>query len=235
MSYRKANLSLLGDPATRGRAADGNTRAGANLICLALGCLLVGPVLVAATGCESAGRRKPVSASQIVELEDQKSELEREIKGLKQENEKLNKQVEVLLGLPEDRLQNIHRLRRVKITRYTNFYDKDDDGKKEKLVVYLQPIDEDGDIIKAPGTVDVQLWDLNKENGKALLGEWHIGQNELRKLWFKTIVTVNYRLTFDVADKVENPKDPMTVYATFTDYLTGKVFKEQKAIKPPPE
>ena len=170
--------------------------------------------------------------TRIVELEKENSQLKSEVEQLRQENKQLTEQVEVLRSLPKDRIQNLHRLKSIKITRYTNFYDKNDDGNKDKLVVYLQPIDEDGDIIKAPGAADVQLWDLNKENGKALLGEWHIEPNELRKLWFKTIVTDNYRLTFDVADKIENPRDPMTVYVTFTDYLTGKVFKEQKVIKP---
>jgi hypothetical protein len=170
--------------------------------------------------------------SKIVELETERSQLRSKVEQLTHENEQLKEQVEVLQGLPKDRIQNLHRLQSIKITRYTNFYDKNDDGKKDKLVVYVQPIDEDGDVIKAPGSADVQLWDLNKENGKALLGEWHVEPNELRKLWFKTIVTVNYRLTFDVADKIEDPVDPMTAYVTFTDYLTGKVFKEQKVIKP---
>jgi hypothetical protein len=37
---------------------------------------------------------------------------------------------------------------------------------------------------------------------------------------------------FDIADKVDDFTEPFTVKVTFTDYLTGKIFNEQRAIKP---
>jgi len=78
----------------------------------------------------------------------------------------------------------------------------------------------------------VQLWDLNRQDGQALLGQWHIEPNELKKLWFATLITINYRLTFDVADKIEDAEGPLTVKVAFTDYLSGRVFNEQRVIKP---
>jgi len=80
--------------------------------------------------------------------------------------------------------------------------------------------------------VEVQLWDLSKSDSQALLGQWHVKADELKQNWFSTLIKGNYRLMFDVADKVENFEEPLTVKATFTDYLTGKVFKEQRVIKP---
>ena len=111
-------------------------------------------------------------------------------------------------------------------------YDKDEDGKKEKLIVYIQPIDKQGDIIKVLGSVDVELWDLNKDAGQAKLGRWHVGLDELKKNWFTTLIGGNYRLMFDITDKVTDFTEPLTVKVTFTDYLTGRVFKEQRVIKP---
>ena len=35
-----------------------------------------------------------------------------------------------------------------------------------------------------------------------------------------------------VADKIDEFEGPLTLNVSFTDYLTGKVFKEQKVIKP---
>ena len=66
-----------------------------------------------------------------------------------------------------------------------------------------------------------------------MLGQWKIEPDELKKLWFETLVSIYYRLTFNVADIIDNLKEPLTVKVTFTDYLTGKVFTEQKAIKAP--
>jgi cell division protein FtsB len=184
-------------------------------------------------GCENANSIKTPLVEQIGNLTEQKTQLENQLEQTRAENKQLKKQMHVLSGLPEQvKGENLYRLEKIEIGRYTGFFDKDKDGEKEKLIVYIQPIDEEGDIVKAGGTVDVQLWDLNKEEGQALLGQWHVEPGELKKLWFATLITINYRLTFDIADKVKSFDEPLTVKVTFTDYLSGKVFKEQKVIKP---
>ncbi len=61
---------------------------------------------------------------------------------------------------------------------------------------------------------------------------WDVGPGELRKSWYKTVLAVNYRLTFDISDKVVSFDEPLTAKVTFTDYLSGKVFKDQRVIKP---
>ncbi|TES93291.1 MAG: hypothetical protein E3J94_01645 [Desulfobacteraceae bacterium] len=193
--------------------------------------ILLGCLLVIAAGCESTNSKIPL-AEQVRTLRQEKKQLTRQIEQAKTEAEQLKKQVQVLSGLPKDKLENLYELQKIKITRYTDFYDKDKDGTKEKLIVYIQPIDEDDDIVKATGAVDIQLWDLNKADGQALLGQWHVKPDELKKLWLVTLITTNYRLTFDVADKIGDAEETLTVKVTFTDYLSGKVFKEQKAIKP---
>jgi FtsZ-binding cell division protein ZapB len=185
------------------------------------------------TGCAKPDEKESI-AVQIKQLAQEKSELQRQIEQSEKENEQLKQQIQVLSSLPENvKLENLNRLENIKIGRYTGFFDKDDDGKKEKLIVYIQPTDEQGDALKAAGTAEVQLWDLNKTNGQAMLGQWKVEPDELKKLWFETLVSIYYRLTFDVADVIESLKEPPTVKVTFTDYLTGKVFNEQKVIKAP--
>ena len=197
------------------------------LCCFALMQLLV--------GCAN-GNKTSSLVEQIQQLKQEKTQLQKQFEQSKAENEQLKKQVHILSGLPEQvKGENLYRLQKIEITRYTNLYDKDKDGKNEKLIVYIQPIDEHGDIIKATGAVEVQLWDLNKENGEALLGQWSVEPEQLKKLWFATLITINYRLTFDVADKIDDFEEPLTVKVTFTDYLTGTVFKEQRVIKPYPD
>lgn len=192
-------------------------------------CFLIFLLLVA--GCATPNNKESL-ATKIEQLTQENKKSQEQIEQSNAENIQLKDQIQVLSGLPENvRLENLNRLEIVKIGRYTGFFDKDKDGKKEKLIVYIQPVDEQGDTIKAVGAVDVQLWDLNKTDGQALLGEWKVEPGELKKLWFATLVTINYRLTFEVADKIESLEEPLTVKVTFTDYMTGKVFKEQKVIK----
>ena len=184
-------------------------------------------------GCENAGKAKSPLVEQIETLNQDKKQLTRQIDQLKSKNKDLQKQINTLHGLADDvKLENLYDVQRIKITRYTNLYDKNKDGKKDTLNVYIQPIDRDGDIVKAAGAVHVQLLDLNKDQGPELLAKWNVTPSKLRKLWFNAWMMTNYRLTFDVSDKVESFEEPLTVKVTFTDYLTGKVFKEQKVIKP---
>ena len=186
-------------------------------------------LIIAAAGCESDNS----TTKQINTLREEGKQLTRQIEQSESQNKQLKKQLQTLAGLPDDvRLENLYNLQTVKVGRYTNFYDKDKDGQKEKLIVYIQPTDEQGDIVKATGNVDIQLWDLNKDNGQALLSQWQVKPDELKELWFASIVSVNYRLTFDIADKITEFEEPLTVKVTFTDYLAGKVFKEQRVIKP---
>ncbi|KPL24307.1 MAG: hypothetical protein AMJ75_04040 [Phycisphaerae bacterium SM1_79] len=188
-------------------------------------------LLAFAAGCQSS-RPQATMADDIVKLRHEKTQLTTHIQQLESENRQLTKQIKVLSGLSKQEREDLYKLQRIKIGGYTNFYDKDKDGKKEKLIVYLQPIDKDGDVIKVAGAVEVQLWDLNSPQAKqALIAEWDVTPDQLSKLWYASLRT-NYRLTFDVADKIDRVADPLTVKVAFTDYLTGRVFTEQKVVKP---
>jgi hypothetical protein len=193
-------------------------------------CFLSSVFCLFTAGCEGSGKLTP--EQQIRALKRENRQLHEQLLQAESQNQQLKKQVQVISGLPQDKFDSLYDLKEVKLTRYTNFYDKDKDGKKETLLVYLQPVDAEDNKIKAGGTVDVQLWDLSKESDKSLLRQWHVKPDELKKLWFDTVLTSNYRLAFDVNDIVKSFDRPLVVKVTFTDYLSGKVFEEQKIIKP---
>ena len=189
-----------------------------------LACLL----LTFIAGCQGDNTRLKL-ASEVSLLKQQNRQCENQLKKAKAEVEHLKQQVTVLSGLkPGFKAENLYNLQSLVITRYTGFYE--DDGKKKRLLVYIQPIDEQGDVIKAAGSVDVQLWDLSKPD-KALFAEWRIEPDELKKMWVATLFSINYRLPFDVADKIAGLAGDLTVRVTLTDYLSGKVFTEQKVVK----
>ncbi len=188
-------------------------------------------VLIFAFGCESPGTRE--KSSPLQQLTEQKADLQKQLEQARTENDRLKKQVSTLSGLPVDkRADAVYHLQAVKIGRFTNLFDKDKNGTKETLIVYVQPIDETGDSIKAAGAVDVQLWDLNKKESEALLAQWRAEPNEIKELWFDSIVASSYRLTFDVSAVVEKAENELTVKIAFTDYLSGRTFTDQKAVRP---
>ena len=184
-------------------------------------------------GCDNTYTESPLQ-ERVESLTIQQKQLESQLERSTSENEKLQKQIHTLSGLPEQlKGENLYSIQNVEIGKYTGFFDKDKDGTKEKLIVYIEPIDEQGDIIKAAADVEVELWDLSKTDGSALLAKWPpVKPDELKKLWFDSMLKINYRLTFDVTDIVKSFDEPLTVKVTFTDYLSGKVFKKQKVINP---
>lgn len=198
---------------------------------LASAALLLGTSVLLA-GCGIGSERKdPLE----LEIEDQRAAnagLTAELEQCRVEVEQLGDQVEALAALPKEGQENPYKLSSVRVTRFTNFYDKDNDGKREEFIVYVQPIDLEGDVVKAAGLVGVQLWDLNQPNGQALLGEWRVQPQELRKLWLDTLVSANYRLTFDTPEALDVLAEPLVVKVTFTDYLTGEIFRAQRSIDP---
>ena len=232
MKSKKTKFYPVRNSKSGGHLTEGKISNGVYTIRYTLHAILAGCLLVFAAGCENAGGQ-PSLTEQIDRLKQEKKQLARQIEQSETENRQLEKQLQVLSDLPaEARFKSLYNLQKIKLTGYTNLYDKDKDGRYETLIVYIQPIDEEGDIVKAAGAVDVQLWDLNKESGEALLGQWNVEPDELKKSWFATLIIINYRLTFDVAGLIASDEEALTVKVTFTDYLSGKVFEEQKVIKP---
>jgi len=182
-------------------------------------------------GCGIGTERKTPEQLQAERLQQEKASLTGDVEQHRVQVEQLRAQIRDLSVL-KDKQNNPYELTTLRIAKISNFFDKDSDGVQEKLIVYVQPIDTEGDVVKAAGTVSVQLWNLNNPNGQALLGQWKVEPAELRKLWFNSLATTSYRLTFDRPDAVGVFSEPLTLRVTFTDYLTGESFRAQQVIEP---
>ena len=154
-----------------------------------------------------------------------------QIATLEADIQQLHQQIATLNHIPEA-LRNtpLYVIKQVLLGKYTGFYDKDENGTQESLIVYIKPIDDDGDIIKAIGQVQVELWDLNQGPEEARLGHWNFEPQELKQHWFSGLGQLNYRLVFEVAEVVQGRTGPFTVKMTFTDLVYGRVFDDQVAV-----
>ena len=195
--------------------------------------MLLSLAAILLAGCGIGSERKNPLELKVEALQREKADVARRLEQCQVENVQLQEQVRAMTALPRDSRENPYKLTSVRIARFTGFYDKDQDGRQEKLLVYLQPIDESGDIVKAAGTVHVQLWNLEDPNGQAVLGQWQVRPAELHKCWISALVS-DYRIPFDISLTPELLARPLTVKVTFTDYLTGEIFHDQHVIKPQP-
>ncbi len=195
--------------------------------------LLIALFILFISACQNDVRQKPVSETD--RLRQQNQTLTDRLANTEQQVQQLKKQVQTLSAVTDDtQPEDIYDLQKIRIWRYTNLYDKDEDGKLESLIVYLQPVDSDGDVIKAAGRVEVQLWDLNRDEAHALLATWNVSPDEIKKEWYATVLASNYRLIFDISKLIDKYEKPLTVKVKFTDILSGKTFTEQRTIEPQP-
>lgn len=169
------------------------------------------------------------SSERIARLQKERLELHGRIERLEQQTERLRGQVETLAGLPEDVEKSyLYHLKQVKLSKYTGLYDQSGDNVADTLLVYLKPVDQDGDIVKAAGLVDVQLWNLDGSPQGAMIGQWRVEPPALRELWYASLLTINYRLKFELPSAAVATASPLTVRVRFTDMLSGQVFNEQR-------
>ena len=180
-------------------------------------------------GCSES--TKVADWDQITELTGERNLLRQRVGQLEGENEELREQIKTLSSLDRNvQMEVLNQLNRIEVGSRSGIYDKDRDGDVEKLIVYIRPFDDHGDAFKAPGKVEVELWDLNAPSEKAKLGQWVIEPAELKTLWSSVVITNYYRLAFDVGDIVTAGQQELTVKVKFTDYITGRVFNEQRVV-----
>jgi len=183
-------------------------------------------------GC-GGGNMEKALWNQVDDLGQQRNDLEARIAQLEKENEGLRERVEALSRIdPKERSDALSGLSKVEIGQRSGLFDKDGDGKIEALVVYVTCTDEAGDVVKAPGRVHVQLWDLNAPQDQARLATWTVEPADLKTRWASTFMTYYYRLEFPVADLVEGRSGDLTLRVDFTDYATGRVFHQQTTVGP---
>ena len=188
-------------------------------------------VLLGVLPLSSCGSTPPGdgSSERIAQLQKERLELQGQIERLEQQTKRLQGQVETLAGLPAAVEKSyLYHLKQVKLSKYTGLYDRSGDKVVDTLVVYLKPIDQDGDIVKAAGLVDVQLWNLEGSPQGAMIGQWRVEPPELRESWYASLLTINYRLEFELPPTARALGSPLTVKVQFTEMLSGKVFAQQR-------
>lgn len=186
--------------------------------------------LLISAGCGDGA--KTSLFDQIKSLSEEKTDLKMQVQQLEVENKELSGQVETLTAIgPKARIDALERIERIELAKLTGLFDKDKDGTDETLIVYLRTIDAAGDLVKASGTVHVQLWDLDVPDNPHL-ADWQVKPEELTESWTPTLLTNYFRLKFDITGLLDDTKKELTVKVVFTDYVTGKVHRDQRVIKP---
>ncbi len=208
------------------------------------GCRLLPPALrlaalalaaLAAAGCADNTRLLNQARTELRQAREENATLKQDLQSARQLVSEQQGQIDTLRGLGEKRLSELFHVTAVKLGRYSAGLDTAGKGYDDGVRVYLRPVDQYGDALKAAGSVKIQLFDLAAPAEDNLLGECDFPVQQVAKHWSAGFMTYHYR--FDCPWKTPPKHADVTVRATFTDYLTGQSFSDQKVVtvKLPPK
>jgi hypothetical protein len=192
--------------------------------------LLAGALLIA--GCGSPNRAN-------IQLRKEKQALEGKIEDLKLQHDAAlarlsayELQTGALDTLPGERLKQMYTVHKIDLGSLTGGGDTDLKSRgDEALKVYLVPMDESGDPIKATGNVTVELFDLSRASDNRI-GRWELEPQQLKETWRSFFRLNGFVLTLPWQTPPE--RAGLAVKVTFRDLLTGRTFEKLKDIQVSP-
>jgi hypothetical protein len=185
---------------------------------------LAGLLIALQPGCDL-----PDKDQKITQLEEKNKQLE---ETLEAKNQTITQQantiadqkdrIQTLVALGPDRLKKLYYPTRIVIDPLTGGADYDRKPGDDGVTVYIKPIDEDGDVIKAAGHIYIQLLDLAQPEAKKLIGEYSLDVDHARKQWHGRFLTNHYTVKCPWQPGKGAPEHrEITVHVEFMEYLTG--------------
>jgi len=193
-------------------------------------------LLVAAAGWV-AGCQNDFAALQteLQQLRQQAEKQKEESEFLKAEIQDKQKLIDTLRALGADkRLEKLYLVKTLEMGRFTGGVSTDGKDGDNAIKVYLEPTDQTGSVIKAAGSVTVQLYDLAAPPNENLLRQFTYDVDEVAKHWYGGFGAYHY--SFECSWGSPPSHEELTVRVEFIDYLTGRTFSAQTVckIKPRP-
>jgi len=191
------------------------------LIAAILGSLLAG-------GCFN---NTPSQAN--IELRKQNQQLQDQITGLDRRHDAdeatirgLQAQATTVPVLPQDELDQLFTSSGLKFGSLTGGYHPDPNKYGDTMVkVYVCPIDQDGDKLKAAGTFHVELFDLALPSNNRI-GSWDFDLQYTRDHWFNLLNSY----VLDCPFQSRPVHASLMLRVVFTDQLTHRIFTVDKGI-----
>lgn len=175
-----------------------------------------------------------------------RARLMRENQTLREENEKLNRtvaqrdatvaslhrQIDALQSFDEDRPADLFAPTHIEIASLSGGADYDDKPGDDGVTIHLRLRDQDGDAVKVPGLIKVQLLDNADLSSPRVLGVYVFDDVEkLRRMWHQRFGTEHYTLKCPFSPGVVPTERTIQVKVEFTDFLTGRTLTAVKEVE----
>ena len=180
-------------------------------------------LLLALVGCQTANQLEVVE-SKLRQQESFISDLESELERVRTEAETARFDAESLRSQLADKGRDrlvaeqaavLAKVEKITLNPLlTRGVDSDDDQGDERLSVLLMPVDKDGELVKLPGQIDLQLVDLSLPANRQRLGQWSWSTQEVREKWHRGLLAAGFLFDLDWQQPPVNSQ--ITLHATLT-------------------
>ncbi|MCH7491658.1 MAG: hypothetical protein IID05_13315 [Gemmatimonadetes bacterium] len=179
-------------------------------------------LLVSVSGCLSPGERATLLQERQV-LRETVTRLERTVLQRETTIARLHQQIDTLKDFSPQRPSDLFAPVKVEIASLTGGADYDGQPGDDGITVHLRLRDRDGDAVKVPGQIRVQLLDNSDLAKPTVIGVHTFNDPEaLRTMWFGKFGTQHYTLKCPFQPGTPLPKtQQLTVAVEFVDFLTG--------------
>jgi hypothetical protein len=155
------------------------------------------------------------------------AEQDRQLLDQRRTIDELNAQVAAVRAIAPEDLAVLFPAERIVIDRLSGGYDDDGQPGHDGVVVYLKPLDRRGDIVKAAGTIRIELFDLTVDPPQ-LVGRCEFAAADAAGLWYGDLWTQHYTIRCPWLADPPTTRE-VTIRAAFVDHLTQRVMTAQTA------
>lgn len=166
-------------------------------------------------------------------LKREKFVLERDIRQCRLAVGALQQQVANLQSFSEERPIDLFSPTRIEILSHSGVRDLDGSPGYDAVMAYVRLNDADGDAVKAPGRIAVQLLDNSDLSAPRVIGKCDFDRpDELRRSWHGRFLTYHYSLECPFHAQASLPSSGrITISVRFDDYLTGRALSGIREIE----
>ncbi len=193
--------------------------------------LILATLLIPTGACRSPGELAGL-VKENDSLRREVSRLERTMADRDGSAAALRQQIEDLKGFRTDRPADLFAPVSIEIVSRSGGADYDGKPGDDGVTVYLRPRDADGDAVKAPGLIRIQVLDNTDLEEPRLIGVYTFdGPDELREAWHGKFGTQHYTLKCPFMPDVDLPTSrKLLVSAAFVDFLTGATLTTSREV-----
>jgi hypothetical protein len=186
----------------------------------------------AAVGCNTVpGAKFQEVQRKVQSLEEKNDGLQQQLTEQRATITNLREQVNRLRGIEGDRFEQLIYPEKIVLERMSGGYDRDGQPGDDGLVLFIQPIDRDGHVIKAAGELNATLLDMHEPASPVVIASYEFDANKTRELWYGKLLTNHWTVRCPWPPNGPPSQPEVTVEIQFTDLLTGNVLKTRGVYK----